>query len=330
MTRLGAAILLACAFVVALASPASAHAGQAVQATNYRTEITDVVPDVPGVSVRLIDNGTRIELDAGDHDVVVLGYEGEPYLRIGDDGVSRNRRSPSTYLNESISGGAVPADADSAAEPDWEHIGDGTIARWHDHALHVPPGMTQGLRKSSDWSRPIVVDGETVQIEGRIVVLPGASRLPWLALALVLAVVVVVASRARWELLVVVGLCLAVGADVIRVYGLVMGAPTWLVSRWRAFTDVATLSIVGWGMAVAAIVLLRRRRRLEAAAAAAMAGTVLAFAGGVLELADLASANLASGIADIAVRATVAIALGAGTGVMIATVLELTLPRRRG
>lgn len=329
MTRVAAGVALVVVVLLATAAPASAHGGTAVQASSYRTELIGVDPAVPGVRVRLVDGDTRLELDAGDHEVVVLGYEDEPYLRIGPDGVFQNLRSPSTYLNQSITGNAPPADADSEAEPDWERIGDGPKVRWHDHALHVPPGMASGLRSSSDWSRPIEVDGERVLVNGRIVTLPGESRLPWMALAALLAVAVIVGARVAWKPVLVAALALAVAADAARVYGLVWGAPTWLVSRWRVFTDVANLSIVGWGMAIAAVVLLARARRLEAAAAAAMSGCVLAVAGGLLELGDLAAGDLATATPDVVARAVVAVVLGLGLGVMVSAALELARPRRR-
>lgn len=328
MTRLPAVVALV-VVLLATAAPASAHGGKAAKASSYRTELIGIDPAVPGVTVRLVDGATRLELDAGDHEVVVLGYEDEPYLRIGPDGVFQNQRSPSTYLNQSITGNAPPADADSTAEPDWARIGAGPTVRWHDHALHVPPGMTTGLRTSSDWSRSIEVDGERVQVKGRIVTLPGESRLPWMALAALLAVAVIVGARLAWKPVLVAALALLVVADAARIYGLVWGAPTWLVSRWRLFTDVANLSIVGWGMAIAAVVLLAKRRRLEAAAAAAMSGCVLAVAGGLLELGDLAAGNLETAVPDVLARAVVAIVLGVGLGVMVSAALELARPRRQ-
>src|SRR5436190_12202642 len=99
-----------------------AHGGTAVQRSDYAAELDGLSPQVEGVTVRLVDEGTRIELDAGDHEVVVLGYEGEPYLLVDEGGVFENALSPSTYLNRSLSGDAIPASASSRAEPRWEKI----------------------------------------------------------------------------------------------------------------------------------------------------------------------------------------------------------------
>src|SRR2546421_5218325 len=86
--------------VVMGASPASAHTITGVAPTDYRSEILGVNPRLPGVSVRLLDLGNRVELtNTGAVDVVVFGYQGEPYLRVGPSGVFENRRSPSVALN---------------------------------------------------------------------------------------------------------------------------------------------------------------------------------------------------------------------------------------
>jgi hypothetical protein len=304
-------------------TPADAHVAAPVKATNDRTEVLRLQPDVDGVRVRLVDGMTRLEVRAPGHLVVVLGYEGEPYLRVDGRGVYENVRSPATYLNTSITGAVPPPIADAKAAPRWKRIGDGPTVRWHDHALHVPPGMKLGLTKQSTWERPITVDGRTVQIVGRITREPGRSRLPWLGLAAAVAIGTVVAARRRWAPAVLAVLAVVVVADAARVAGLVLYAPPWLVSRARFLFDLSVLSIVGWGMAISAAVLVRRGRRFEAASAAMLGGAALAIAGGVLEVADLGAVVLRSSLSDALARAVVAIELGGGAGVALASLLEL-------
>jgi hypothetical protein len=69
--------------------------------------------------------------------VVVLGYLGEPYLRLGLGGVDENEVSPSTYLNRSLFADSVPS-GDQAANvaPVWHRNGTGATAQWHDHRIH--------------------------------------------------------------------------------------------------------------------------------------------------------------------------------------------------
>src|SRR3954464_11673141 len=111
LRRLGAAaaatiVLLVAA--VAAAAPASAHTITGVAPTDYRSELTGVEPSVPGVRVELLDLGRRVRLTNSGPEVVVLGYQGEPYLRVGPKGVYENTRSPSTYQNKvSVAGAAT-------------------------------------------------------------------------------------------------------------------------------------------------------------------------------------------------------------------------------
>ena len=59
------------------------------------------------MTVRIRDLGRRIELvNDTDQDVVVLGYQSEPYLRVGPAGVFENGRSPSLYQNRVTTGAA--------------------------------------------------------------------------------------------------------------------------------------------------------------------------------------------------------------------------------
>src|SRR5690606_37797477 len=70
--------------VVATAAPAAADAAGP---GNYESEVEALVPDVPGVSAEIRGGDAFLEIDVEPgHEVVVLGYEGEPYLRIDPAG----------------------------------------------------------------------------------------------------------------------------------------------------------------------------------------------------------------------------------------------------
>ncbi|WP_253289798.1 hypothetical protein [Verrucosispora sioxanthis] len=118
--------------ILATAAPALAHGADAPNGTDYRVTVT--AAGHPDLRVRVIEAGARLELtNTGDTPVEVIGYSGEPYLRIGPDGVYENSRSPATYLNRTLVGDtALPAEADPAAEPRWHRVDGGTTARWHD------------------------------------------------------------------------------------------------------------------------------------------------------------------------------------------------------
>ncbi|MCG5450277.1 hypothetical protein NIE111_001797, partial [Micromonospora sp. NIE111] len=116
-TLLGrAGLVAAAASLVTLisAAPAAAHGADAPDGTDYRTRTTGVAPARPGLEVRVIEAGARLELtNRTGRTIEVIGYSGEPYLRVGPDGVFENSHSPATYLNRTISGNtALPAEAD--------------------------------------------------------------------------------------------------------------------------------------------------------------------------------------------------------------------------
>ena len=131
-------ILSVAGAVVAPATPASAHGGDAPDATAYRTTVMQIMPPMPGLSVRTVEAGARLELtnDSG-RTVEVLGYSGEPYLEVRPDGTYENVHSPATYLNVTLAGdGPVPATADPTAPPSWRRVSGSTTVRWHDRRTH--------------------------------------------------------------------------------------------------------------------------------------------------------------------------------------------------
>jgi hypothetical protein len=120
------------------AAPAGAHGVGGLKPTDYEVRLTSIEPRVAGVSIVVVDLGQRLQLtNTSGRDVTVLGYAGEPYLRVGPTGVYENTRSPATYLNQTFQlTTAPPAIADANASPHWERISDGDTVRWHDHRAH--------------------------------------------------------------------------------------------------------------------------------------------------------------------------------------------------
>jgi hypothetical protein len=195
-----------------VAAPAFAHGGDAPDGTNYRTAVTTVSPGLPGVAVRTVEAGARLELtNRSGRTVEVLGYDGEPYLEVRPDGVYENTRSPATYLNTTLTGGtAVPAEADPAAPPTWRRVSEEPVARWHDHRAHwmsatpppqvdTDPGRTHRIR---DWTVPLRADGlVTAQVRGTLDWIPPPPPGLWWAAAVLGAAAVgalgLVSARGR-------------------------------------------------------------------------------------------------------------------------------------
>ncbi|MEU8210610.1 hypothetical protein AB0B85_15575, partial [Micromonospora sp. NPDC049044] len=176
-----AGLVAAAAGLVTLisAAPAAAHGADAPDGTNYRTRTTGVTPQRPGLEVRVVEAGARLELTNNTGRAVeVIGYSGEPYLRVAPDGVFENSRSPATYLNQTIAGDtALPAEADPAAPPTWRRIADGSTVRWHDSralwqesaapaAVRAAPDREHRVR---DWTIPLRDGADPVTVLGSAV-----------------------------------------------------------------------------------------------------------------------------------------------------------------
>jgi hypothetical protein len=170
-------VILRRAFVMALLVVAWLASGVTVAAadppgpTDYLSDVTKIEPDVPGIHVEIVggDSFVLINVDPG-ITVVVVGYSGEPYLRILPDGtVEENRRSPSEYLNQDrYAAVAVPAYADADAAPEWVVVATNGSYAWHDHRTHwmssvKPPGKVPG-DQVAEGVIPLFVDGVAVDV----------------------------------------------------------------------------------------------------------------------------------------------------------------------
>ncbi len=179
---------LACLLLAALAGPAAAH-GRGSDATNFSSRILSA-PDVPGLSWRIYGGDELIGLtNTSGSEVTVPGYAGEPYLRIGPDGVFRNTNSPATYQNQDrYAQVTVPAGVDEDAPPEWERVSDGNRYLWHDHRIHymalvLPPAIQAAPGQEHqvlDWAVPFEVDGRTLEVTGDLRWVPAGPAWPWL------------------------------------------------------------------------------------------------------------------------------------------------------
>lgn len=212
-TRVLVAGGLAAAVVVLAPSPAAAHT-RTEETLNIDSTITGE-PAVDGVAWTVHTGGLLLEVEnRSGRTLVIEGYDGEPYLRIDADGVTRNRRSPATYLNAETGGDvAVPPRADPDAEPEWVRVAGEPSWVWHDHRTHwmspepppwvdthplsrllmragyVGPIGDAGGRDGpfSEWAVPFTVDGQSHRLEGELRWEPAPAAWPWWLLAAGLA-----------------------------------------------------------------------------------------------------------------------------------------------
>ncbi len=188
----------------ALAAPASAHEGN----PDYRSVIDRVMPNVPGVTFRVLSYDSYFQLlDRHGHEVVIYGYEREPYARVRKDGtVQVNERSPALYLNQTYFPTAkLPSIANPMAPPKWKTVDDSGTFVWHDHRMHyqsttAPPQVTDPSRKSKvfDYTIPLRIDGRKGAIDGTLYWVGPAdtSKLPFILIGI--AVVLVGGALVWW------------------------------------------------------------------------------------------------------------------------------------
>lgn len=188
----------AVAVVAAILVPPSAALADPAGPTDFRTMVTSVEPPLDAISIT-VEGGDAFMLlvvQPG-HEVTVLGYGGEPYIRVNTDGtVEENQLSPATFYNEDRYGGDVPSGVTTEAalrgSPEWQSVGSGGRWVWHDHRSHLmSPDPLIGMDPGDQLAPQVIeltVDGELVTVEVVTTMQAPPSRWPANAGALVGAV----------------------------------------------------------------------------------------------------------------------------------------------
>lgn len=171
-----------------------------------RSELRGTKPAVSGLELE-VSGGDRFLLlrNGTGKQVIVKGYEDEPYLRfLPNRVVEENLRSPSKYANEDrYALTPLPPQANSAAKPKWKPVSKDGSYRWFDHRIHsmekgTPPQVKdEGVRtKIFDWRVPMSVAGAPVAAVGTLEWVPAESSGSNTALlvALIAAAVLLIAG----------------------------------------------------------------------------------------------------------------------------------------
>jgi hypothetical protein len=197
--------------------PASAHiVGTGGSATNIQTRITAIRPAVPTVAVALGLGGQWVRVtNQGAAEIVILGYRGDPFLRLFRNQVQVNQLSPTATETGMAPGSPAPGSptaggptaagptaagktaAGKTAEPRWVRSSDGDSATWADARIGPPPASQQA---SGPWQLPLLVDGQQVTTVGTWDLIPPPSPWPWVAvLVLLTAAVAAIGWMRDWH-----------------------------------------------------------------------------------------------------------------------------------
>ncbi|MEW6474344.1 MAG: hypothetical protein AB1679_18995 [Actinomycetota bacterium] len=159
------------------ARPAAGHGGGEPQAEPI---IESIAPTLPGIDVKVVFsvNYQFVASNTSPRTISFLADTGEPFLRIGPDGVHGNFASP-TYYDANVPEGVqrLPAQAKPGADvpPIWRRISKESSWGWYDHRLHppngsVPPEVIRANKVAvlGRWIVPFRIDDQPGEIKGRL------------------------------------------------------------------------------------------------------------------------------------------------------------------
>lgn len=184
-------------------APAHIGSGDAVQPRDTEAVIESVSPALPeGVEVSIVGSDTYVRVVSDGVAVEVPGYEGEPYLRIAEDGtVEVNDASATSLLNSERYGRVDVGSFVASAEPRWRTIATDGVAMWHDHRSHwmspLRPATIDDEGTVQTFDIAIVVDGTAVTVSGTLYLRDKAPVLWWSTAVVGAALAVLLALRRR-------------------------------------------------------------------------------------------------------------------------------------
>ncbi len=343
LVRFLAAVFGAMLVVVTFSPAASAHSAAGSPSSNYVTTIESVLPESKNFTVRVVEQGSRLEvrwITGGA--LIVEGYDGEPYLRIGPGGVEENRQSTATYANKSRNGTeTIPSNLQPDGPPEWKRISVAPTARFHDHRIHymgsvAPPAVEQDATKRQlVQTFDIIIRTENRSassvVSGRVEWIPGPS--PTKALLFAGGIAATIAACALWAGVqpgrrriaqqTMIGLTLMlVAVDVFHLVGIsggVLGGSVLV-----RMLSVGYASMAAWIMAVISVVLLLRKRD-DAMYLLTFTAGLMTLVGGVADLSTLSRSSIVFLWSSPTARLLVTLTIGLGVGLVVAGVL-LTRP----
>jgi hypothetical protein len=291
--------LLAAVATLAAPAAAGAHLRTSRVAVDYRATVAPLPAPLAGaVRLRIYAADLAVGLTAlGGHHLVVRGYLGEPFLRLGPDGFFVNEASATaagTGLARTLRRGAAH----------WALRSQKRAAIWHDARVRR---AAQGR-----WSIPVVVDGRQARLEGTIRRVRRPSVVPWLAIGVAFALLTAVFLLRRPQGLLRTATAwlgaVAAVATLVTAIGLAASS-TASEGTWVESGNEIVLSLVGLGF-------LLRGSRDARALAGGLVG-MLAVAAGATRLPVLLHGIALSALPGQVARTAVVLAISAGTAAAI-------------
>jgi len=291
------------------------------------TSIDSLSQDMPGATLEVVDRGEQLRLtNAGPGEIVVLGYQEEPYLRVTDNAVFENLASEAGLINGSSRGDyqAEPSSSyDADAPPEWTQISSEPIAEWHDHRVHwmaeTPPPLVEDPYSDhvviDGWAIGFTYDGDPVTATGDLVWEASPHPLPWLIASAVLAIAVVVLGIRFKTVLPFVLLSLGISGIAHHIGAEFIGSDSWYSTLWWMVSSSPVTWVAIVAAIASAIAIGIGRKRIEATFVGLVAAIVISVTGGIGDIA----AMIPFGIYPY----TVVLNIGLGLAAIVLCALEL-------
>jgi hypothetical protein len=270
MRRFALVAVIAGLFALIYPAPAAAHiAGAGASPSNYHTVVTGIRPAVQTMGVTLGIGGQWVRVaNQGAAEIVVIGYRGEPFLRLSQNRVQVNELSRTAAETGQVPG--ISAPADPATEPRWMHVRDGDSATWTDARIDAPADPSSA---SASWELPLVVDGQQVTVVGTRDRISPPSPWPWVVVLVMLtAAVAAIGWMHNWHRPMAAVVSVGVLAFLLHLLG-------------TGFTPQQNGPVLGWigvgavsafALLIGGVTVVSTLRRSEAAAVRVItAGTVI-------------------------------------------------------
>jgi hypothetical protein len=294
------ALVLAAALALVAPGSAGAHLRTSRAAVDFRAA---ALPVRAPVRVRIYKADLALGLTLiGRHRVVVLGYLGEPFLRLEPDGVFVNAASPTA------AGAKLAPPHPGSSRPLWQLRSNKPSVIWHDaRARGLPSGVSSG-----SWQIPILVDRRLLHLRGTIQRVSAPAAWPWFAIGAVFAAAtgLLLARRPQQLLRIATATFGAVAGAAILLSAIGFAvAPTASQGTWIEGANEAAVALVG-----AAFIAFGSRD--AKAFAGGMLG-LLGVAAGLTKVPVLLHGIVLSALPGQVARLAVVVAIGAGAAAAI-------------
>ncbi|MFI9380355.1 hypothetical protein [Kutzneria sp. NPDC052558] len=281
-------LVLVALLMLALAAPASAHDADAHTPPDRVGDLRSAMIDSslpPGVEFRVLQNGEAVWLrNSTRTDVVVLDPDGAQRYQLGPDGAAVNAALPAEATpSGDISEDPDKSSGDATAAPRWQRISTDPAVQWHDHYAHwgdatlpsqvlADPDHEHLIRA---WQVDLVSDGRTYQARGELRWVPGPSPLPWILVAVSLAIATALLGLVRGHRPPAAATAVLVAASATHGIATILGRQA--ENLWTVIQHEYLPIALAWLIGAAAVVLLGLNRstgRWFAALAAVGLGAV--------------------------------------------------------